>query len=195
MLDQQPADDRPGGGGDADRATPDADGHVELVGGEGGPQQSQRGGLQQRPEQALQHPEGDDQLDAVGEADRRRGRGEADRADQEGGAVPEPVADLARGDQEDGQGQQVAVGHPLDAGERGVQVGLDGGVGDGHDRAVQRHHHHPDGDGQQRQPGVAAQSGPAVGYPLRPVPDRLGDALVHGAVPPCRTPEADYVSS
>ena len=55
--------------------------------------------------------------DAVGQADGARGGGEADDADQEGLAVAEAVTELARGDQGDREGEEVAVGDPLDVGE------------------------------------------------------------------------------
>ena len=71
--------------------------------------------------------------------------------------MPEAVAELAGGDQGDGEREQVAVGDPLDVGERGAQVLLDGRVGDRHDRAVEGHHHHADRHGEEGQPGVAAQ--------------------------------------
>lgn len=114
-------------------------------------------GDQQGAEEPLEHPEEDHQGHALGEADRGRRRGEARDAYQEGLAVAEAVTELARGDQGDREGEHVAVGDPLDVGERGAEVLLDGGVGDRDDRAVERHHHHADGDGEERQPGMAAQ--------------------------------------
>ncbi len=41
--------------------------------------------------------------------------------------MAEAVAQLARGDQGDGEGEQIAVGDPLDVGERGAEVPLDRG--------------------------------------------------------------------
>ncbi|MGX1370362.1 hypothetical protein RKD19_005721 [Streptomyces canus] len=147
------------GGRGADDHAPDADGHVELLGREGGPQQTERGRHQQGAEQALQDTEGDDRGDGAGQSDRARGGGEADDTDQEGLAVAEAVTELARGDQGDRQREEVAVGDPLDVGEARLEVGLDGRVGDGHDGAVEGHHHDADGHGQQGEPGVAAQPG------------------------------------
>ena len=94
------------------------------------------------------------------------GGGEADDADEEGLPVAEAVAELAGGDQRDGEGEQIAVGDPLDVGERGAQVLLDGRVGDGDDRAVQGDHRDADGDGDEGQPGVAAK--PVAGAPICP---------------------------
>lgn len=147
----------PCGGRGADHHAPDADRHVQLLGGEGGAQQAERRGHQQGAEEALEHTEDDHRRHAVGEADGRRGRGESGDAYQEGLAVAEAVTELARGDQGDRECEHVAVGDPLDVGERGAEVLLDRGVGDRDDRAVERNHHHADGDGEERQPGVAAQ--------------------------------------
>src|SRR5690606_41092193 len=49
----------------------------------------------------------------VAEADAHRRQREAGDADEEHALVPEQVAQLARGDQEHREGQQVAAGHPL----------------------------------------------------------------------------------
>ncbi len=158
VLDEHAAEDRTARGRGADHHAPDADRHVQLLGREGGAQQAERGRHQQSAEEALQHPERDHQDHAAGEADGARCRGEADDAYEEGLTVAEPVTELARGDQRDGEGEHVAVGDPLDVGERGTEVLLDRGVGDRDDRAVERDHHHADGHGEERQPGVAAQA-------------------------------------
>ncbi|GGX02295.1 hypothetical protein GCM10010353_17530 [Streptomyces chryseus] len=144
VLDEQAADDRAARGGRADDHAPDADGHVQLLGREGGAEQAERGRHEERAEQTLEYAEGDDQGDLAGEADGPGGDGEAGYADQEGLAVAEAVAELAGGDQRDGEGEQVTVGDPLDVRERGAEVLLDGGVGDRDDRAVERDHHHAD---------------------------------------------------
>ncbi len=165
-------------GGGADDHAPDADGHVELLGGERGPQQAERGRHQQRAEQALEHTEDDDERDAVGQADGAGRGGEADHADEEGLPVAEAVTELARGDQGDREGEEVRVGDPLDVGERGAQVAGDGRVGDGHDGAVQGHHHDAHGDGEQREPGC----------PRSPLPGVASDGPPKGRppAPPCR---------
>ena len=80
------------------------------------PQQAEGGRHQQRAEQALKHAE----VPTSGErrqADGAGGGGEADDAHQEGLAVAEPVAELAGGDQGDGESEQISVGDPLDIGE------------------------------------------------------------------------------
>jgi hypothetical protein len=158
------ADDRPGGGGRADHRAPDANGGVQLLGREVLPQQGQGGRLEHGPEHALGRAERDDQGDAAGDAprqaDRRRAGREPGHAGQEHLLVPEPVAELPGGDQADRQGQQVGVGHPLDAGQRRVQVRLDSRVGHRDDRAVDADHHHPERHRQQRQRGIAARAPP-----------------------------------
>lgn len=119
VLDQQPAHDRPGRGGGADDRAPDADGTVQLLLRERVAEQRERGRHQHRPEHALGQPERDDQADAggdgAGQADGRRAQREPGHADQEDLLMPEPVAELAHGDQADRQGEQVGVGDPLDA--------------------------------------------------------------------------------
>ena len=71
-------------------------------------------------------PGRDDQGDAAGDAPRqadgRRAGREPGHPGQEYLLVPEPVPGLPGGDQADRQGQQVGVGHPLDAGQGGVQA-------------------------------------------------------------------------
>ena len=86
--------------------------------------------------------------------------------------------------------EQVPVGDPLDVGQRRVQVRLDRRVGHRDDRAVQRHHHHPEGDRHQCQVGI-----PVEATMTRPAVVRAGSA---GAIPvfirvpllraACRTP-------
>jgi hypothetical protein len=146
--------------------------------------------LRSSAEDALQHPEGDHERDRVrdvaGQADRRGREAEADDAGQEDLPVPEPVADLADGDQRDGQGQQVAVGHPLNVGERRAEVALDGRVGDRDDRAVECHHHDPERGGEQRQPGAAAHALPPGERARRALARGDVDLMTHCGTP-CRS--------
>lgn len=95
MLDQHTAEDRAARGGGTDDHAPDTDGHIELLGGERGAQQTERGRHQQRAEEALEHAEDDDESDAVGEADGSGGRGEPGDTYEEGLPVAEAVTELA----------------------------------------------------------------------------------------------------
>ena len=112
----------------ADGADPDADGPVELVGWKGRLQEGQGVGKQQRPEGPLEPSEEDDAVDGSDEADGHGGEREADHADQEDPAAAEAVAEFPAEDQRDGNHQQVGVGHPLQVGQRGVEVLSDVGL-------------------------------------------------------------------
>ena len=140
---------------------------VQLLRREGRPQQTQGGRHQQCAEEALQDPEGDDERDAAAQSDRGGRRREADDADEEGLPVSEAVAELARRDQGDGEREEIAVGDPLDVRERCPEVLLDGGVGDGDDRAVEGDHRDADRHGDEGEPRMAANTRTglgAVGY-------------------------------
>ena len=114
---------------------------------------AERGGLQQRAEQALEHPEARSPVDAS-----RTGRWRAEVSAKPAMPIrkirlwPEPVAELAGGDQEHGEREQIAVGDPLQVGERGAELLADDGVGDRDDRAVEHHHHHAERHREQCQP-------------------------------------------
>ncbi|GAA3134488.1 hypothetical protein GCM10020001_066400 [Nonomuraea salmonea] len=81
--------------------------------------------------------------------------------DEKDALVPEQVTELAGGDQEDRERQQIAAGHPLQVGKRRLEVRLDDRVGDADDRAVEHHHDDAQTDRQQNEPRVAP--GPRAG--------------------------------
>jgi hypothetical protein len=140
VVDERAADERPDGGGDAPEARPGAD-RLRPVGRDEGAldhRQAARG--QQRPAHALQHA-GDDQRLRVGrDAAQQGGEGEPRRADHEDPPPAEAVAQRAAEQDQAGQGEQVAVGDPLELGERRVEVLADGLQGDVDDRAVEEGH-------------------------------------------------------
>jgi hypothetical protein len=95
---------------------------------------------------ALKDAEGDERLRRPGQAGEHRAEGEEDdRPD------PQPLgAEAPRGPTGDrdhrGERQHVARCHPLDVGERGVQVAAERVEGDVDDRRVEDRHDRPDDD-------------------------------------------------
>jgi hypothetical protein len=81
---------------------------------------------EQSPAHALQGPGRDQDLDGGGEAAEQRRARKPDHADDEDPAAAVPVAQRPAEQEEGGQGQQVAVEDPLQAGDVGIEV-----VGDG----------------------------------------------------------------
>ena len=92
-----PPSSRPIGGAAAGDRAEDAERLAALLRvGERGGQQRQRGGSEQRAEDALHGARGDQHAEAVGGAAERGGDGEADQADDEGPLAAEEVADAGR---------------------------------------------------------------------------------------------------
>ena len=93
-------------------------------------------------------------------------------ADDEDAPAAVEVRERSRGEQQGGQAERVGVDHPLQVGERRVQLGLDVGEGDVHDRDVEQQHEHAGAHGGERPPlrvascgdGRAARCGGGVGH-------------------------------
>jgi hypothetical protein len=83
-----------------------------------------------------------------------RGDREDGEADDEDAALAEQVTEPARQEQEAAEGNQVGVDHPGQVGLREVQVVLDRGQGDVHDRRVEDDHQHPRAEDVEGEPAV-----------------------------------------
>ena len=96
--------------------------------GEGRGQQRERGGREQRAEDALQRAGGDEHAEALGGAAERRGDGEAEQAGDEDALAAEEVADAAAEQQQAAEGERVGGDDPLAAvvGEVERRAGRDG---------------------------------------------------------------------
>ena len=126
MATAMPDDARPG----ADRGRPVLLAERRLDDRQGTGREQGRG-------DALQHPE-HDQLDRrLGERAQRAADGEAGDADQVDAPAAEPVPERAADQDQRGEAQQVAVGHPLQLREGGAEVGADAAQRDVDDRAVE----------------------------------------------------------
>ncbi len=149
--DQQPAQEWSGRGGDARHRTPQPEGPRPCCGRRVGLlEQGQRTRDDQRRAESLHQP-GRHQEEG-GRRERARGRGDREHrhARAEDPPVPQPVAQCAGGQQEPGEDQGVAVGDPLDAGERGPELSADDRHGDIDDGHIEDHHEIPGAHRQQR---------------------------------------------
>ncbi len=178
-VDQPPAHERPDGRRHAREARPGADGPGSVLPAEAGLEDGEAAGRQQRPAHALGQPR-DHQLGGAG------GERAADRADREDddaqlvdAAAAVAVAQRAAQQDQRRQHQQVAVDHPLEAGDRGVEVLPDVGEGDVDDRAVEERHARPGDGGQQHPPALRRVEGQRVGRGRRNG-FRSGSLIVEG---------------
>jgi hypothetical protein len=143
---------------------PDAHRRAAFVGGEDGRDDAQRRRHHRRPADALDDAEGDQQIDARGEAAGQRPEREEHHAADEEPAAPPEVAEAAESDQQDGEGEDVGVHHPLDVAERGAVVRLDARDGDVHDGAVEQDHEEAEAENGQHCPRAARLAGrPGLG--------------------------------
>ncbi len=161
--DQQPADQRPGGGGDRHREAEHPEGPTALV----TPEQllDQPGVLrrQQPGARALRQPGDDDRGGVGGEARGGAGDDEADEPDHHHPAASVRVAEAPAGDERHAEGQRVARDHPLHRPGRRLQPGAD-----------RRHRDVDDGDVQQR------HEADEQGHRQDPPPPGIGDVLLLG---------------
>ena len=122
----------------------DRHGLAALADGERAHHDRQRGGEHEGGERTLHNPPGDDprlgQVTGGGGTTERRGGGEADHADHDHAAVPGHVGEPSAEGKQGGQGQQIAVHHPLHSGRRKREVFLQLGNGDRDDRLVDEGH-------------------------------------------------------
>ncbi len=103
--------------------------------------EADRGG--QGAADALEEAGGDQQLRAGGEGAQQRGRGEQRQAGDEHLPAADEVPEPAGQQEQPGEGDQIGVDGPGQAGGGEAEVLLDGRQGDGDDRAVQDDHQHP----------------------------------------------------
>ena len=122
----------------------DRHGLAALADREGAHHDRQRGGEHEGGERTLHHPPGDDprlgQVPGGSGTAERGGAGKADHADHDHAAVPGYVGEPPAEGKQRGQGQQVAVHHPLHSGRRKREVLLQLGNGDRDDRLVDEGH-------------------------------------------------------
>lgn len=155
------------------------------VGGERG------GGHDQCRAESFHQPGGDQGPGARGESAAGRGGGEHHHTGAEDPAVAQPVSQRAAGEEQAGEDQGVAVGDPLDPGQRGRQFPphhRDGDVDDGH---VQDDHEVARADREQRGQGPARSRRPVRTTGLGTTGTHHGNTLVQehgflGSPAPCQ---------
>ena len=135
----------------------DAERLAALLGiGERRRQQRERGGREQRAENALKCPGGDEHVEALrGAAERRRAR-EADQAGDERPFAPEQVGDPAAEQQQRPERERVGGDHPLAVVVGEAKVALRGRQGDVDDGHVEHDHQLGDADHDEDQPAAVA---------------------------------------
>ena len=175
-LDQQAADERSAGGGDAGDGTVEAVRLPGLLRRERGLDERQDRRVHDAGHDALQDPPADELLGCGGDRAQRGRDREAGHTDEEHQLVAEPVAEPARGYQQQPVGQCVAGDHPLERVVAGVQVLLDRRDRDVHDRRVQQDH---EGPGQHHREHDPAPLPSAVGGGCR----LLGPGVTHRRKP------------
>ena len=155
VLGQDAAEDQAdGAAATGDRAV-DAERLGALLGvGEHHGEQGERGGREQRAEDALQGTGAEHHRLAGGGAAERGGRGEADQTDDEGALAAPQVGDPAAEEQQTAEGEGVGGDDPLPVAVRDAQVLLGGGQGDVHDGRVEDDHQLGEGDECERFPAV-----------------------------------------
>jgi hypothetical protein len=121
---------------------------------EGGRDDRERGGRDQRGAEALQRPRPDQHALAAGEPIEERGAGEDDEADQEKALAAQQVAKAAAEEQEAAEDEGVGVDDPLQTAVGEVEVRLDRRQGDVHDRRVEDDHELRQADEDEDDPRV-----------------------------------------
>ena len=133
-------------------AGPDPDRRPALPRREGGGDDRERGRVHQRRAHSLDDARSDQEVRAGREAAGERGEGEDGEADDEDPPPAEHVGELAARQHQDGERERVAVHDPLELGEADVQVALDRGQRDVHDRVVEHDHEQAERDRRERPP-------------------------------------------
>src|SRR6266508_1832951 len=139
-VDQPAADERADRGGHRGQAGPGADGAAAVLEPEGGLQDGQAAGGEQRAADALQHAAGDQHRQRRRDRAHGRGQREPDDADHEQAAPAEPVAERATEQDQGGEHQHVAVQDPLQPAHVGVEVAPHRGQRHVDHRAVEEGH-------------------------------------------------------
>ncbi len=126
-------------------------------------------GREQRGGDALEHPEDDQLQRRLGERAQRAADREAGDADQVDASAAEPVAERSADEDQRGEADQVAVGDPLQLGQRGAEVGADAAQRDVDDGAVEHGDAGAEGDREQGEPAEGGAAGEERGRPPRRV--------------------------
>ncbi len=191
-VDQPPAEERADGGRHTAQAGPGADGPRPVVGAERRLEDGQAPRCQQRTAHPLHHPGEDEEHRGGGHRAQQRTDREHDDAELEDALAAEPVAERPAEQDQRRDRQQVAVEHPLQPADPGVEVVADcrqrhvddGRVQEGDARAEDGGRQHPAASRRrERQPGFASR-GRGRGHRRSPRPVRVG------ATPPRPTPAA-----
>ena len=152
MLGDEPADK----GSDRERECrdprPDADRGPALARRKRRSDDRERRGVHQGSSDALQHACSDQHLPRAREAAEERRDGENDDPDDEDQPATVRVGELPAHEHERGERQGIAGDDPLQLGEVGVEVALDRGQSDVHDRVVEHDHEEAERDGREREP-------------------------------------------
>ncbi len=83
------------------------------------------------------HPPGDEDVSGRGHRGNDRAGTEDSHSEQDHFLAPEKVTDRAEAQHEAGEGEGIAIHHPLQLAHGGVQVALHMGQHDGHNRVVE----------------------------------------------------------
>src|SRR5207244_7146265 len=140
--------------------------------GEGGGDDRERRGRDQRGAQPLQRPEADQLAGGGCDPVEQRGAGEDDQADEEEPLPSQEVPRAPAEQQEAGEDERVRVDHPLQAGlVLEAERRLDVRQGNVHDRRVEDDHELRKADDYEYDPGIrrmAAHSAPYVSGLISP---------------------------
>ena len=135
---------------------------------EGGGDDRQRAGHEQRPGDPLQDAGADQELGAGSDRAERRGRAEGDQPDHEHPAAAELVAEAAADQEQGDERQRVRLDHPLLAGEADVEAVADRRQGDVDDGAVEEDDRRAEDRRDQRQTLLAGHGSESTFSPRPP---------------------------
>jgi hypothetical protein len=165
QLDEDPAQRRAARRRQRRRGAPDAHARRALLRLEGDEQERERYGREERGRDALEDARGDQGADARRHRAGQAGRDERDEPRDEDLLAPEPVGDAARGHQQRGDHDEVAVEHPGQRGRRrpGERV-PDRREARVDDRRVEEREERAAADGEERE-GSAGHAAAGYGSP------------------------------
>ncbi len=143
-VDQPAAEERPDRTGDARQTGPGADRLAPVVGMEGGGDDRQAAGHEQRSADALDRPRRDQQPGGRRHPAQHRGAGEHDGTGDEHRAMPIAVAEAAAEQQQRRERDEIGVDDPLQAGDRRAEVVADRRQGDVDHCSVEERHARPE---------------------------------------------------
>jgi hypothetical protein len=154
VVDDPAAEQGPDRGRDAPQTGPLAD-HVAAVRlAERALDHRQAARGQQGRTDSLDQPRHDELPGALGDPAEHRGHGEPGDPHHEHPPPPEVVTQRPADQDQAGERQQVGVGHPLELGDRGVQVRADVAQCDVDHRAVEHRHPRPEHRGREHPPAL-----------------------------------------